>query len=103
MAQDVVCRGDMEKELRDTERQQQRSTSEISLRAIPEHEDHLHVGIEPRIEQDRGIDLARFSMSGGMIEKIGQTAQKLSENADRRSVYREGRRCCNPVVRRESP
>jgi hypothetical protein len=37
-----------------------------------------------------------------VIEKIGQTAQKLSENADRRSVHRHGH-CGNPVVRRERP
>jgi len=35
----------------------------------------VHIGIEPRVEQDRRIDLAPFGMRGGVIEKIRQTAQ----------------------------
>jgi len=34
----------------------------------------VHVGVEPRIEQNRGIDFSRFGVSRRLVEKTGQTA-----------------------------
>jgi hypothetical protein len=41
MAQDVIGRRDVEKELRHAEGQQQRSTGKLSCRTVPEREDYL--------------------------------------------------------------
>ncbi len=38
----------------------------------------VHVGIEPRIEENRGIDFSRVGVSGRMVKKIGQAAQKMA-------------------------
>jgi hypothetical protein len=42
------------------------------------------------IEQSRGIDLSHLGISGRMVEKPGQAAQKLTENADRHFVRGDG-------------
>ena len=43
----------------------------------------VHVGGEPRAEQDRGIDFARLRVIRRAVEKVGQIAQKLAEDVDR--------------------
>ncbi len=43
----------------------------------------VHIGIEPRIEQNRGIDLSRLGVIGRVVEKIGQVAEKLREDINR--------------------
>ena len=47
----------------------------------------VHVGIKPRVEQHRGIDLFRFGVSGGTVEKVGKAAKKLREDLNRRLVH----------------
>lgn len=46
----------------------------------------IHIGIEPRIEQNRGIDLTRLGVNSCVVEKIGQTARKLREEINRQLV-----------------
>ena len=151
MAQDVVSRRNVEKELRHAESQQQRLAGELSLRSIPECEDHfflarpvdliarqssheidrgrdtrlqfgnarrgirkdrrfhaseqsarnnrmpdslpclarqaVHVGIEPRVEQNQGIDVSRLGINSRMIDESGQIAQKRREDADRQFFH----------------
>jgi hypothetical protein len=50
----------------------------------------VHIGVEPGAKQNRGIDISRLGMFGGLLEKVGQIAEKVRENADRRFVYRDG-------------
>ena len=40
----------------------------------------VHIGIEPRIEQNGGIDLFRLGVTGRVVEQIGQVAKKLRKD-----------------------
>jgi hypothetical protein len=40
--------------------------------------------------------VSRLGVVSRMVEKIGQAAQKLGENADRGIVHRDGH-CCDPL------
>jgi hypothetical protein len=88
MAQDVISRRDVKKELRYAESQQQGLP--VNLRPEPLRNACLiasltwrvrlyMLGSEACIEQNRGIDLSRLGVNSRMVEKPGQTAQKLTE------------------------
>ena len=50
----------------------------------------VHVGIEPHVQQNRRIDLARLGVSRGVIEKRGEIVQERDEDTNRRFVDRDG-------------
>jgi hypothetical protein len=45
------------------------------------------IRLDSIIEQNRGIDLSHLGINRRMVEKPGQAAQKLTENADRHLVH----------------
>ena len=50
----------------------------------------VHVGIEPHVEKDGGIDLSRLGMGRGLVEQTGQIAEIRHEHADGSFVERDG-------------
>jgi hypothetical protein len=47
----------------------------------------IHVGIEPHVQQNGGINPSFFDVSGREIRQIGKAVQKMCENSDRSPVH----------------
>jgi hypothetical protein len=47
----------------------------------------VHIGKQPRVQQNRRIDLPGPGIFGRVVKEIGKTSEKLSENGDRRFTH----------------